>query len=553
MNIQVQESTINALLTPHVEFRIPDFQRAYAWKKSQIEQFLNDIWEACTEEQAYFIGTIVLINESPSSRGIEAHSVLDGQQRLTTILLILSEIKRRFQDVENNLNSYLWNTVTLVGKSPKLLPQSYGADPTDGSVFRAILADLQQASLDYPKHQMVRAAKDIALWMDEKFGSPCNLEKLNTFAIFFTTQVEIAKINTQTESDAFRLFETLNDRGLPLSKSDLIKNLLFRCASPGSHEAIKESWIVIEQNASNDGADAFLRAFWIAEFSFVRKAALFDVFKSYLTQKPQVVDATEFLINRLEPSSELYNQLRNPEGADLFPEEARPILVRLADSGAKTYIPLLMAAYNYRSEHFVRIARLIESINVRYLMIGQHNPNWLEVLYSNLIGICRDTARSVDELFKFRDLDRISKDDLLILEVDSLQVSPNDSWRNILHDIAKRDFQKETKIGDRKSVHIEHILPQNPREECYDESQLNKETAKEFAHKLGNLTLLYGKLNTKASNRPFSEKKAILERSDIPMTSRIGGLPKWTAVEINERTKALADLICKMFPHPYDI
>ena len=128
MNIQVQESTINALLTPHVEFRIPDFQRAYAWKKSQIEQFLNDIWEACIEEQAYFIGTIVLINESPSSRGIEAHSVLDGQQRLTTILLILSEIKRRFQEVENNLNSYLWNTVTLVGRSPKLLPQSYGAD-----------------------------------------------------------------------------------------------------------------------------------------------------------------------------------------------------------------------------------------------------------------------------------------------------------------------------------------------------------------------------------------------------------------------------------------
>jgi hypothetical protein len=122
-----------------------------------------------------------------------------------------------------------------------------------------------------------------------------------------------------------------------------------------------------------------------------------------------------------------------------------------------------------------------------------------------------------------------------------------------LHDIAKRDFQKETKIGDRKSVHIEHILPQNPRDECYIESQLDKETAKEFTHKLGNLTLLYGKLNTKASNRPFSEKKAILERSDIPMTSRIGSLPKWTSVEINERTKALATLICKMFPHPYDI
>jgi len=553
MNIKVTETNLDSMLTPKVEYRIPEFQRAYSWKKSQIEQFLTDIWDACEESQPYFIGTIVLINDGQTTNGIQAHRVLDGQQRLTTVFLVLSEFKTRYLGIDHTIDTYLKNTITLLGSQPKLVPQNFGGLINDQLVFNTLIDDYSNATLKYPKHQMVLAAKEIKAWMNEKFGVDTDLQRLTTFSNFFTSQVEIAKISTNSENDAFRLFETLNDRGLPLSKSDLIKNLLFRCAEPTQYESVKQAWITIEENAEQDGTDSFLRAYWNSTDTFVRKSALFDVFKKYLTHKPALVDPTVYLLEKLKPASDLYWQIRNPESFEDVSEEVKGILIRLADSGGKTYIPLLMAAFNHRKHHFERIAKIIESVYVRSLLIGQQNPNWLEIFYAKLSMICQNPARTDLELFNHEDFDRIDQDEKVLLNLQTLNVSQSDSWRNILVVIAEQDMQKEVVILDRKLVHIEHILPQNPKKEWFSEAGFGEETYSDYVSKVGNLTLLFHKLNSKASNRPFADKREIYAKSHIPMTRDIGEKEQWTQDDIVARTEILSRKICELFPHPYDI
>jgi uncharacterized protein with ParB-like and HNH nuclease domain len=560
--IKIAEQTnFQRLFQNEDEFNIPAFQRAYSWKKNQIDEFLSDILDASKRDEQYFIGTIVLV-EDKGRHAQESYSVLDGQQRLTTILLTISQLFIRAKGmepensqpgprIETKLEMCLYSNSHL-----KLNPQNFGNQPTDATVFKAIIDNLNNAVNHYPKHLMVKAAETIKKWVDKEFGTDDKDSQFENFAMFFLRKVNLVRILVNSESDAFKLFETLNDRGLPLSKADLIKNLLFQYSTQEQYEVLRRHWNTVEENVGKRGNDSFLRAYWIAEHDFVRNSGLYDEFKKYFVDHSKANNSTSiavnFLAEKLIPASEIFSNINTVENSGFLPN-TRDILGRLVDSGAKTYVPLLMAAHRYRNEHFERIAKVVESINVRCLLIGQHNPNWLEILYSDLSKLCRDGARTSTEIFGFSGLREVDSDEKVLANLKTLKIDQSDAWRNILHHIASQDLSLELKIRDRKQVHIEHVFPKRPRPECYLESQMSEETASEYAYRLGNCTLLFGSLNISNSNKPFSEKKANLLASQIPMTRSIGNNNKWTCDEIDERTLHLSQIICKLYPHPYEI
>jgi hypothetical protein len=178
--------------------------------------------------------------------------------------------------------------------------------------------------------------------------------------------VEIVRITAPSERDAFRLFETLNDRGLALSAADLIKNKLFsRCGS--EIEDATDAWSSVVACTKDDDIVDFLRYFWIAVHGFIRKRGLYDRYKNHINTLGPTEAA--LLAIELDESARNYEQLVNPN-PKTYPwgPEVASTLERLNTYRARGCRPVILACSRFRPSDVPRIVHLCESITVDYIL-----------------------------------------------------------------------------------------------------------------------------------------------------------------------------------------
>lgn len=227
--IKIQlEGISNVLKTKR--FRVPAYQRSYAWEEEHVAELLQDIHEAIqTKENEYFLGSIVVTGPQDGK-----HDVVDGQQRLTTISLLISAIKDIFADkgdpevVVSIKNDYLASTDRRTKeKEPKL-----SLNEVDNELFQELIDDaknIDSAKFQRQSHQLLlSAAKQIHLYMNEILASSKDEEEtLHNWLEYLESNLKVIVVAAPDDSNAFVIFETLNDRGLELAISDLLKNYLF--------------------------------------------------------------------------------------------------------------------------------------------------------------------------------------------------------------------------------------------------------------------------------------------------------------------------------------
>ena len=557
-SFEINNWSLHDLLHGSTEFVIPELQRPYSWGKQQVVQFLSDVMEAGQSCQLpYFIGSIV-VTPDPDRHGIvPSVLVLDGQQRLTTILLILAEI-RRFYSIQSHvppvIHSYLKNQIGAWTTSSKLLPQSFGEEPTDLQVFEALIADPLNESVGNANHSMREVIRAVRQWINDELKPSETIKNLEQFFEWLMMQVHVIRIKTTTESDACKLFETLNNRGLPLTQSDLIKNRVFKATPNNRREEICDLWAKLEKNTRKE-TDLFLRAYWIANHDFVRRVGLFDVYKEYLTKECNVenTNTTTFMETKLVPQSQIYHELKNPPmdfPGTIFSPEVYPILRRLKAMSATSCIPFLMSAFCNRSQdEFMKALRLAESLTLRHSFIAKKTANVLEKLYGELASDCR-SEKSFKEILKNEKFADVPSDETIVTILFTSKIAGR-GWRRILMALAQAELPYLDLVFN--SVDIEHILPQKETQQTINESGISSELMSSYIHRLGNQTPLYKPDNISLSNEPFSVKRPKLIKSQIPMTRRVGDLETWGAKEIEERTSELARKICELFPHPSNL
>ena len=238
-------------------------------------------------------------------------------------------------------------------------------------------------------------------------------------------------------------------------------------------------------------------------------------------------------------------------------EDVAYTLERLNTYRARGCRPVILACSKFRPDDVPRIVHLCESITVRHSIVGEKSANRLEAIYAEICRALRDSKGTLEEIFS-EDLSaylrEIPSDTEFIYKLESMEIlSITPAWREILARINSRLGTGETRVESPNRVHVEHILPQNPRATVLTESYVSMEEAAQLVPRIGNLTLLSGRKNREASNKPFSSKRANYAASEITMTQQLANYEFWSKEQIQNRSTELAAIAAKVYPHPISI
>lgn len=565
---EIDGATVEKLFGPiSVRYEIPRFQRPFSWNNTQITNFITDIvkdenWVAYSKQKAipapYFLGAVVL---SRTESG--AMQVLDGQQRFTTISLLLLALRNKLKkfDVEqqiSTLRNCLSSTRMMDDKpTPKLVLQG-----DDNAIYECLLEDkTQYYGPDQIRSRLVKAYGSIETQVDEFIndqvkGGLNEKSALLALADKVLVGITFVQIVAPTEGDAFTLFETLNDRGLPLSGADLIKNkMLAKSAGPGRKKAfdeIADLWDEMVSAVGDNEAVNYLRYFWLAFHATkeTTKAGLYNDYNRHIESLD--IAALRHFAKDLRDAANVYSSMVAPEdgGAGLWGEDVNRALIRLNAYRARTCRPLLLLGAVRNKNNFAALVQTIESATVRAIVIGEKNPNVLDKAYTDLCISDREASAAPhhEQLFERLNAYVPSDDEFQKKFVESDASSGLSTvWRNILLRLNEEISGGEAKLYGSRLVHVEHVLPQTLNPATLAESKFESEKhALEFVGKVGNLTLLNGKRNSSLSNKPYSEKVSTYVSSDVALTREIArNYTFWTESEILNRTRVLSDLALK--------
>ena len=352
--------------------------------------------------------------------------------------------------------------------------------------------------------------------------------------LFFTV------IEVTNQINAFKVFETLNARGVQLSSSDLLKNYLFSVVdSTRPHRSeideLEILWSSIIGKLGNKKFEDYLRYFWNSYNRTVRKVHLFKTIKKSILSKQQAFN----LIRQLRDNADLYMAIQEPESefwTDL--QVVRKALRELKLFNIKQTHSLLIAAYrNLDNKRFLKLVKMCVIISFRYNVIGGLNPNEQEDVYNKIAQKISSTkALHIEDLRP-----------VYVLDNNFVHNFASKQFKNTTrnHKIVKYIYSKieayyyNNEISPESDLYsIEHILPENSDESwgSFSNDEINRSI-----YRLGNLSLLEKKLNREAGSLSYSEKKKIFKKSNSNITNSIPEeFESWSEAKIAERQKNMA-------------
>ncbi len=559
LNFNTTNSTFRQLLGNGLSYRVPPFQRDYSWSEDE----WDDLWQEFVAlfeeggEASHYIGYLVL--QSSDSKRFD---IIDGQQRMTTISVMVLAALAHLQDLvdakldagdnakrkDQLRNSYIGyvDPVTLVPRSKLELNRH---NNRFYQTYLVPLEKLPQRGLNASEHQLrkafnwfkdrirsrtgatVMSGRDVAAFLDEL------VDKL-----FFTV------ITVTDELNAFKVFETLNARGVRLSATDLLKNYLFSVIStPETHDselkALEERWERIVGLMGSESLPEFLRVYWNSRNKLVRKSDLFKTIRKRITTR----EAAFELLRNLDQSASIYAALRDPQDPSWSVEERRS-LEQLLMFNVRQPLAMLLACYvkffDTNRAAFARVLKSVTVVSFRYNVICNLQTHDQERLYNEIAWkVNAGTLASVSEVVNaLRDVypeDEPFKAAFADKELRTTNSRNKKVVRYILfvieHQRSGQDFDFES-----ASYNLEHILPEHPNESW---SYIEESKQDRLIYRLGNMTPLETKRNRELGNGDYASKRAVYEKSDFQITRAIAEhYEEWNEQKIEARQKQLAKL-----------
>jgi hypothetical protein len=532
--MKAEERTIIKVLTEQICYEIPPYQRPYSWERDNVEQLLQDIWEACEKsDQEYFIGSLITIEKELDSR----YEVVDGQQRLTTLNLILARLRDHIKD--EAARAYLGNRIlpknVLTGEAekPRLTLRA-----KDQSFFRRHVLDAapvpqsQIDSLEEPQRHLLEN-----MIATDAFLAGKDEATLKLFADYLLKKVYVVFVNTNSFKSAYRLFNVLNARGLPLSNADLIKNALFAKLSDqsGQSQDLEDRWIELEETVGIGALDTFFGHHRTAITATKAREDLFKEFEPII--KTEAKDPFAFL-EGLTISARNYARINQTDFKD--PQSLRSMNA-LHRVGYDEWIPPLLAYLNHPVADLPEpeFLQLLEKITMQNWVRRLGRTKRLTV-YFQLISTIKDkkSAETVRAVF----LANANNAELRTLLNSDVYGLPYAQALLLRLEEASQDESVTKTYGG--LISIEHVLPQALKK-SYWTDRFNMAQQNIWLHRLGNLTLLSGTKNSQAQYDAFPDKKKIYEHRNkkvsFDMTKAVCQVDDWTEAVIQERQDRMVE------------
>ena len=526
------------------KFMVPKFQRDYSWGSEQWDDLWQDIETMRSEKDDHYMGYLVLQTADDKN-----YQIIDGQQRFTTVtILILAAIKciKNFaekgidvsdnsQRVDNLLHSYIGkkDAVTLVYDNVLVLNRNNDGYFRD---YIVKLGDLRVRNLKNSEKLMKRCFQFFEQKLNGMFTSGMEYAEYIQYVVdnLYFTQIVV-----NDEMNAFRVFETLNARGVQLSSSDLLKNYLFSLVDknnthPSRIEILEEKWAKLTDNIKSEKLPEFLRYYWNVGHKSIRANALFKTIRKEVITDQQVF----LLVDDLYRYSDVYMALTDSNDTLWTDVEVKECVGLLNVFRLKQPFSVLMTAkLNLSDTEFKKLFKNIIKLCFRYNVICDRNPNDQDAPFNSLAMLITQQKRVDYQL-----LLPIIVDDKVFENSFSDKSFPYNTRnakivRYILGTLEKHNGSSQDVAYYDEDASIEHILPQNADEGwSVDEDKL-----RQLVFRLGNTCLLERKLNQEIKNDTFDEKRKIYQNSVyLDAKSIAQNKEEWTESDINRRQAKMA-------------
>jgi hypothetical protein len=540
-------------------FFVPTHQRDYKWDNERVAKFYEDLVAAMDRgDRFYFIGLMVFMREGDRLR------VLDGQQRLATAIIIFSAIRAWTGGSGGDIDTAGRIQYDFVGRAeygeqkpePKLVLNRNNDDKfqkyvVHGSPLAELKAELRKTNKNHPNYQLLDSvqyihdciAKEVEAINDAKETAAYFAKLIR----FLRDSVMVVRLTVPNESNAFRVFETLNDRGMDLSAIDLLKNYLFGLAFDESQECLNQMehrWSQLTGTLTEYRQEDFLKVYWTSRHGRTQLDRVFDDVKESCKTSSSAVDLS---IDLLE-ASEHYVALDSPGDPTWmpYPFEVRELIRDLDIIGSKQVRPVIMAAIKkFEIGAMERLLRLLETISVRWQLIGEERTGALEIQCAKLAQlIWAGTVNNGTDAF--RAIQAIYLDDKQFQEkFANKDDMPNQKAVYLLRKI--ENYDRSIRLGasakdltPHPAITLEHILPKNPGDEWTAELAADPKFVEDCALRLGNMCLMPESRNRDAARWGFDRKKPLYDTSDLGTTKQVTEYDLWNRDAVEKRQVWLA-------------
>lgn len=533
--------------------QVPPYQREYSWEKDQVEQLYADFTRAKSDNADYFLGTIVTIKRDQAA----SLEIVDGQQRLTTTALLIMSIRdflAKLGGDEDTVSSIETDYLTTFDRKRRVRMSKLILNVDDRHFFDELLAGRTPAT-SRRSHQLLVAAKKLAeshvRTITRPLAEPDQPDILNNWLEFLEHNASVILVEAQDGSQAFKMFETLNDRGLKTSQADLVKSYLFGQSSTRVDECLSK-WSSIKDNlealSDDDREIAFLRHALIASRQFLRTAEIYDFCQRNVRGESNAVA----FISELERLSRSYVATFSHSASHWVPYSAtaRRALEAFNRFNIKPARPLILAAAaTLTPQLFERVMSLVLSLSVRLVVAGSTRSETNERAFATTAS-----AITKGELTTFAQIKESLKpiivgDQEFRDAFSRLRVSKAELARYYLRALeAKNADDSEpwyVANDDPTAMTLEHVLPQNPQGVA---SPTDVEMHARSYKLLGNVCILNRSANSDLGNMDFEAKSKALKNSPYALTAEIAKNSQWTISEIEKRQRRLAELAVKTWP-----
>ena len=536
-------------------FLIPPFQRNYTWSCEQCEELFDDIIASIKKQKSHYIGNIVYFVGKDSSASFLQYILVDGQQRITSILLLLSAIRNHLPD----------NDFDKMAIDKKYLTNEFGTEK-----FKVKLKQTESDEVVFDKillgNQLSEEEQKSNLFKNfEYFNSRLNDLSNNDVDIkqFYNAvgDLDIVDLDLKIEDDLEKnkkIFEKINSTGKPLSPADLIRNYLLIATTIERQQQLYDNyWIKIEElyNDKNNISD-FAKHYLITKRGdWVEENKMYSTFRSYFSN---VGEEKETILSEMLRLSKYYNWFKN---ADTDNSSLNVMIKELnilkSDDMYSLLLVLFDKLYGINNNELLKIIDLLVDFMIRYRIVGLSNgsADLRSTLFNILTKITSGEMEPNYDNVKYELSNSPSPNGRFPNDEEfkiALQSKVNTSYAKAL--LYKMEYIETKNIYvDISKITIEHVLPQSLSKEWTDYLGGEEESAKihnTYLNCIGNLAMLSGSYNSSNSNKPWSFKKDVLSQAQFILTQRISSNKEWKEDEIKQRNIELSDLAVKYISGP---
>ena len=546
INLETGNKNFGEIIGNGKRYFVPKYQRNYSWDYEQFEDLWDDLqmmYDTPEESrEKHYMGYLVLQEIKDNQ-----FKIIDGQQRITTLSLMILAVLQVLKKQDNKEHLELIKRNFIVSQRLGDLVEEYKLtlNKNNDEYYRNELVSLnekpKERGLNASEH-LLRKAK--TFFQEKLENKKLSKNELGEFINTLSNGLLFTVITVGDDVNAYKIFETLNARGVELSTPDLLKNYLFSVCDEYEHAEslinnLEEKWNKITFILGHFDFTKFIRTQWNSSHKFSTKTTLFKNIRNQIKEPQEAKNYIEALYKDVD----IYVALQNAQ--DLlwngYSSEVKECIQMLKIFNIIQPLGALLRAYEkYDKKAFEKFCKYILAFCVRYNAICTLPPNQQEKFYNKL---SQDIANGIAlKQVKIMLKDLYVVDEQFENAFAYKEIATTQSSKKAIYLLwaLENHINRDNPIS-MDNYTLEHILPKKePKDDTYWSEQFGN-SMQQNIERLGNLTLLEKKKNEKIGNSSFQEKKAIFQKSSLKILQKICEYEAWNPENISDYQHWLAE------------